>query len=127
MARCLRPPDGFWCPKEDGHSGPCPAYAYGDGATLIANERKRQVFAENYWPLDDVGRAAELAVAGSQYALAAWAQLNPAAPAHHTDPMDWPWAPGYWKVPPKPVHTLIKAGGLIAASIDDIINTEGWA
>jgi hypothetical protein len=62
-----------------------------DGVMLIAAERRRQVTDEGWTPEHDRDHGAELAVAGSQYALAAWAELNPTVPRYDTDPMDWPW------------------------------------
>ena len=92
---------------------------------LFAAERERQVTEEGYTPEHDVNHAGELALAGDAYALAAADSLGVLGyaandPAHPT--FDWPWDKSYWKPTGDPVRDLVKAGGLIAAALDSLLD-----
>lgn len=91
---------------------------------LFAVERERQKTEEGYTAEHDKGHSAELAVAGAQYAMAVWADLDPEAPAYNTDAMDWPWHEAFWKPTGDPVLDLIKAGGLLAAALDALLEDD---
>ena len=87
-----------------------------DGATLIVEERLRQVLDEHWTPGHDDGHTrGELIDAGLSYIYAA---INVGHPAMHTQPKEWPWDGDWWKPDTNPVRNLVKAGALIAAEID---------
>lgn len=90
------------------------------GAELIANERERQIDEEGYDSDHDRGHADELAVAAATYAL-------PEAKRPHLydgAPSMWPWDPMYWRPTPDRVRELTKAGALIAAAIDSLLDGQ---
>jgi hypothetical protein len=97
-----------------------------DGATLIADERKRQVEEEGYTPEHDQGHSeGELGVAGACYALDLAIgpddEVASSFQSHCAEASDqcWPWDPKWWNpTPSDPVRQLAKAGALIAAEID---------
>lgn len=93
----------------------------GRGATLIAEERKRQVGEEKYSSVHDDhhGGDRSLAWAARCYIDAStipddqWEFIN-------VPPLNWPWGTSDWK-PSRgtdKVRDLVKAGALIAAEID---------
>lgn len=99
------------------------------GASLIYNERGRQVREEGYDGTHDFGHEVELTEAALSYLMfAAVTQVQgytveeakEAATYAGTKPESWPWAAGYWKPTGDPVRDLTKAGALIAAAIDAI-------
>jgi hypothetical protein len=82
------------------------------GATLIAQERQRQVSAEG-WDAghDDEHDEDEMAQAAACYCL--------------QSDRNWPWNLEWWKpCPQNRIKELIKAGALIAAEIDRLIRAE---
>lgn len=85
-----------------------------DGATRIANERRRQVEEEGYTAEDDRKQGLALVYAGIAYAIAA---INPEGPSYAAGDW-WPWGTGAWKPTGDVKRDLTKAGALIAAAID---------
>jgi hypothetical protein len=86
----------------------------GDGAALIAAERRRQVTEEGWTPEHDDGHdSGELARAAASYALVGdyWARDERAIDL-------WPWSLLIWKPSDDPIRNLVRAGALIAAEID---------
>lgn len=80
---------------------------------LIARERRRQVFEENFTPQHDRGHLTEsaLARASACYAL-------PEGMRGLVDGI-WPFDFEWWKpTPDDRIRELVKAGGLVAAEID---------
>lgn len=90
------------------------------GASLIADERKRQIEEEGFTVEQDVARedrGMDLAMAGAAYAVHA------VAPEALWAASLWPWSASAFKpdrtTKPRPSERdLIKAGALIAAAID---------
>ncbi len=103
----------------------------GDGVTLIAAERRRQIEAEGWTPEHDDTEHdhGDLAAAGSAYALHAADVLNPYSQGDGRDviPDFWPFGKKWWKPSDDPVRTLEKAGALIAAEIDRLKRTAARA
>ena len=103
-------------------------FAGGDGASLIMDERDRQVKKEGFTEEHDAEHTdAELIQAARAYALMAEAQqsgencvtfdgIGPEKP-----PTDWPWELRWWKPSNDPIRNLVKAGALIAAEIDRLM------
>lgn len=99
---------------------------------LIRQERVRQILVEDYDPDHDHGHERELAAAGASYALADLLRQPDLARAIGLPQMSgddvaptWPWHKSYWKpVPDDRVRELVKAGALIAAAIDAILESE---
>lgn len=97
-----------------------------DGATLIAEERRRQVEAEGWTPMhDDEWDYGELAMAAMCYVAEdirpkshelCYRITNPQVTGR-TEPALWPWHPRWWK-PKDRIRNLVRAGALIAAEID---------
>lgn len=51
--QCKRPPEGWWCSREEGHSGPCPTRPiYSDGLTIDEFSR----YTEFNWSSGDSER-----------------------------------------------------------------------
>ena len=90
-----------------------------NGIELIENERKRQIEEEGYDKEHDKKlKAGELAMAGACYALPEYERM-------YVDDFDelWPFENKYWKPSPKDrIKELSKAGALIAAEIDRLLN-----
>lgn len=97
------------------------------GVMLIEVERQRQQAplkdgGEGYDALHDRGAADELALAGATYAT----------PARHrfrlpklATPVFWPWRFALWRpTPDDRVRELVKAGALIAAAIDSLLEQQ---
>jgi hypothetical protein len=94
------------------------------GAGLIAVERERQVTDEGYSAESDRHQGDLLARAGVEYANVAVAILRSGPDAAHFDPplrWNWPWSNEFWKPSEDPIRDLTKAGALIAAAIDSLI------
>ena len=103
------------------------------GARLIAAERRRQIEVEG-WTAEhdrrhsrgelamaaqayvDTARKAQAAAKGKLKLQADFWKLSP--------PAAWPWALSCWKPADHPVRNLVKAGALIAAEIDRILNEQ---
>ena len=94
------------------------------GAELIVVERIRQVEEEGYDAEHDSGNSRDLARAASCYAQP-WVGrtlVDFADGPGYIAPKDWPWAPGEWMPTPLDrVRELVKAGALIAAAIDSLL------
>lgn len=105
------------------------------GIELIAQERERQITVEEWTPQhDDEHQNGEMAKAACCYAdfgcpteeREVYVQLarglaDPESfvPARVLVPVNWPWAPEWWRpVPNDRIRELVKAGALIAAEID---------
>jgi|GEM_PF-2506417 len=99
-----------------------------EGITTAARdvlaERERQVTAEGWTAEhDDQHDAGEMAAAASAYCLAAADALHPFShgDGNYRDhaPVQWPWAPEWWKSS-TPRRDLVKAGALLLAEIERI-------
>lgn len=83
----------------------------------VISERQRQQSVEGWTPEhDDQYGEFQLLWASSCYVL------NTIQPFNRI-PMDWPWAPEWWK-PTNPRRDLVKAGALILAEIERIDRQE---
>ena len=83
----------------------------------VIAERQRQQSAEGWTPEhDDQYSKSQLLWASSCYVL------NTIQPFNRI-PLDWPWAPEWWK-PTNPRRDLVKAGALILAEIERIDRQE---
>ncbi|MEH3399160.1 hypothetical protein POW04_10040 [Enterobacter cloacae] len=83
----------------------------------VISERQRQQSAEGWTPEhDDQYGESQLLWASSCYVL------NTIQPFNRI-PLDWPWAPEWWK-PTNPRRDLVKAGALILAEIERIDRQE---
>jgi hypothetical protein len=100
------------------------------GTELIDAERDRQITEEGYTAKHDKDHAWELIRAGALYADQTAQRIKgfPYLPAGVTDisddPWVWPWDASYWKPTGDPVRDLVKAGALIAAAIDSLLEEE---
>jgi hypothetical protein len=90
------------------------------GSELIAEERKRQIEEEGFAVKHDSQHTnGELSRAGAIYALSA----DERDAFFVADP--WPWDLHWFKPTPNDrIRELTKAGALIAAAIDVILNSE---
>lgn len=100
------------------------------GAELIVKERERQISVEGYTKESDLQyRNGELIAAARGYAgyaqdTLAFERARINEPTRALFPRDWPWEKKYFKGDDKnPIKDLIKAGALIAAEIDRILNS----
>lgn len=104
------------------------------GIDLIAAERERQITEEGYTAEHDQDHAAEIAWAARCYVentamgLTGLPTFTPgegwraeSVPEFHEFP--WPWHKDYWKPTGDPVRDLVKAGALIAAAIDSLMES----
>lgn len=94
------------------------------GVQLIATERSRQVTNEGHTAEGDRHQGDLLARAGVEYANVAVSVLRSGPDAAHFDPplrWNWPWSNEFWKPSEDPIRDLTKAGALIAAAIDSLI------
>lgn len=94
------------------------------GVELIAEERKRQIEVEGWTEKHDSGYwYYELAFAAVAYAMPF--EEVPLDGAKIKRIHFWPWEPQHWKpTPDDRVKELIKAGALIAAEIDRLLNSQ---
>jgi hypothetical protein len=93
-----------------------------DGATLFADERRRQIEREGYTPEHDAHHAGcEMVVAAMSYANGAL--IGPGV-EHTFPPEEWPWQLQDWNPTADPVPNLVKAGALLAAEVDRIQGTS---
>lgn len=89
-------------------------------------ERERQISQEGWTPAhDDQHLDYELARAGAVYADASGCIAAGATPEEVKHSIltygcesPWPWEPEWLKLDENPIHSLVKAGALIAAEID---------
>lgn len=90
-----------------------------NGAERIAAERQRQIEVEGYDAAHDHGCDDDLATAAACYAmLPGDRDIGPIS-----IPALWPWNRGFWKpTPDDRIRELEKAGALIAAAIDAILD-----
>jgi hypothetical protein len=101
------------------------------GAERIAAERQRQIEVEGWDAEHDRGHAED----GSGSEALVWAAICYATPPsdRRTSPMpffgdsgvprEWPWDSKWWK-PGERIRELEKAGALIAAEIDRLVERE---
>jgi len=76
----------------------------------VIEERRRQIQVEGWTDEhDDLFIGMELAAAGASYALASHEPAHP--------PLEWPWAPEWWK-PKSRRQNLVRSAALIVAEID---------
>lgn len=94
------------------------------GVQLIAAERQRQVAVEGFTPEDDLQHTAgQLTLAADSYLQSTDASIH--APVG-VIPAQWPF-PLYWYKPSTHIRNLVKAGALIAAELDRILNEADMA
>lgn len=91
------------------------------GIQLIAEERQRQIEQEGFTPeRDKQYKEGELSLAGAAYAVAEDVR---GSYQDHVYPHWWPWDEKWWKpTPDNRIRELQKAGALIAAEIDRLLN-----
>lgn len=100
------------------------------GASLVTNERSRQISDEG-WTLqhDDKHSGGEIAMAAACYARQAatvpYDYMSAKAYQETPPPPDWPWEASWWK-PRNPVRDLARAGALNAAEIDRRIRAAAF-
>jgi hypothetical protein len=99
-----------------------------EGAERIAVERERQITDEGYTAEHDKGHSPELALAAYAYVQQATIRLrnpetNPESFLHPADIGAWPWKRADFNDTEDPVKLLTMAGALIAAAIDDLVDT----
>lgn len=94
-----------------------------NGAMRIMYERLRQVEKEGYSKEhDSKHRYGEIIMAAVAYANAAHHQiLNPSLRPEELCVSEWPWENTAWNPSDKPTRNLEKAGALIAAEIDRLL------
>ena len=95
----------------------------GHGASLIAEERRRQIEEEGFDAAHDDDQSSEdLVAAATSYALQSirgrYGKLI-GAKLEELQVLIWPWADKWWK-PKDELRNLIRAGALISAAIDRI-------
>jgi hypothetical protein len=96
----------------------------GDGASLIAAERARQMSVEGWTPAHDDGhRHGEMAISAARYALEDVSVDYVTASARGALQSAWRWESCWWK-PKDPIRNLVRAGALIAAEIDRRLRAE---
>lgn len=97
----------------------------GTGANRIVRERLRQIRQEGYLPDGDVGRSTALMKAALSYLGHAGA-LEEFGVDLTVDEVGgtWPWAHEFFKPGPTTERTLEKAGALIAAAIDALVQEK---
>lgn len=91
------------------------------GIELIADERKRQI-EQLGWDAEHDAKHTyhELARAAACYATPGYLRIN-----NNGKPYGWPFSKDWWKPSPQDrKRELVKAGALIAAELDRIINEE---
>lgn len=101
-----------------------------NGIERIAAERQRQIDQEGYSPTHDHQHdGGELSEAAACYAELAGSQIRGASVEELRDKylegwgdLDWPWSAASFKPHPAALRNLEKAGALIAAEIDRILN-----
>lgn len=87
-----------------------------DGVQMIADERLRQLKVEGWDADHDRGQYDRLALAAVCYAVPS---VN--RPSSFMDAF-WPWDSEWWKpTPADRIRELVKAGALIAAAIDSML------
>lgn len=94
-----------------------------NGTNLIGYERSRQIAVEGYSADHDRHHAEAMLFAAMSYVESAiLSQRNPGMQV--IKPAVWPWMAEYWKPTGDVVKDAIKAGALIAAAIDAIIDED---
>jgi hypothetical protein len=94
-----------------------------DGVQMIADERQRQIEVEGWDAEHDRGQADEIASAGACYALPPVVREDTRIPFNSPTPLLWPWDDKWWKpTPGDRIRELVKAGALIAAAIDSMLD-----
>lgn len=93
------------------------------GIDLITQERKRQIDQEGWTPEHDQQHSdGELVKAAVCYAIPDDRRIR----FDDGTPHFWPWHPMWWKPTPNDrIRELTKAGALIAAEIDRLLQLEG--
>lgn len=102
------------------------------GTDLIAAERARHMSEEGYDAEHDRGQAGQLAAAGASYAFGQGyaLQFPTDGGRQYLDSVPagmWPWRWDFWKPSRSAVRTLVKAGALIAAAIDALLDEQDAA
>ena len=103
-----------------------------NGIELIAAERQRQIEQEGWTPEHDAQHTGgEMADAGAVYADAASALIRGASVEDIAESyldgvgaLVWPWDDEWLKIDPDPIRTLTKAGALIAAQLDLLLQQQ---
>ncbi len=91
------------------------------GIELIAEERERQIKEEGWTPEHDAKyNYHELARAAACYATPGYLRVK-----INGQPCGWPFSKDWWKPSPQDrKRELVKAGALIAAELDRLIQSE---
>lgn len=105
------------------------------GIELIAKERERQIKEEGWTPEHDNKHIdQEIARAASCYAMPdGYRDMHETLDWKGREVRDnypdmWPWEPEYWKpTPDNRIRELVKAGALIVAEIDRLLNTGEYS
>lgn len=102
------------------------------GTDLIAAERQRHITEEGRTAEGDRGKAGQLAAAGASYAFGQGyaLQFPTDGGRQYLDKVPagmWPWPWSFWKPSRSAVRTLVKAGALIAAAIDSLLDEQDEA
>lgn len=94
-----------------------------NGIQLIAEERQRQIEQEGFTPeRDKQYKEGELARAAAAYASAD-VYRSATSKGYDNTPHIWPWGSEWWNPTPEDrIRELQKAGALIAAEIDRLLN-----
>ena len=96
------------------------------GIELIEAERKRQIEVEGFDADHDKSHNSDaLAVAAAHYAMPESARTFMMTSDHKYLPIFWPFEAEWWKpCPGDRIKELVKAGALIAAEIDRLIEQD---
>ena len=102
------------------------------GIELINEERERQKSVEGWTQEHDAEHCfGELANAAACYAMTDFYKMRDVVSVECEDetvrqvPIIWPWNGSYWKPTPEDrIKELTKAGALIAAEIDRLLNEK---
>lgn len=90
-----------------------------DGATLIAEERARQIYSEGWTESRDMQHSdGELACAAACYVIPRKGRPRSAPALWPFEPQDYKPSPDGTQDGPDRIRELVKAGALIAAEID---------
>lgn len=94
------------------------------GAELIAYERHRQIFEEQWSTYDD-DQYIEEELIDAAYCYISAKRYREVFFQDDAVPLRWPWDDVWWKPTPEDrMRELVKAGALIAAEIDRLLRIE---
>lgn len=97
----------------------------GPGIRLLTEERIRQITEEGYSNEHDAAHTSgDLVYAARAYAAVYDWSKKITKNQHTADQVGWPWGIEYWKPTDDPIRNLVKAGALIAAEIDRLVEKK---